>query len=136
MSDDGNDPHVPLGDPRHGARAAQLPPGLVPDSVVQLNHADEIDTDVLIIGSGMGGSTLAWALRNAGAKVLVVERGGFLPREPENHDPAQMYLMGRYKNAGYWYDGSTGAPFAPGVYYWVGGNTTFYGAALMRLLSG
>jgi choline dehydrogenase-like flavoprotein len=117
MPDDGNDPQVPE---------------LAPESVVQLNHADEIDTDVLIIGSGMGGSTLAWALRNAGAKVLVVERGGFLPREPENHDPAQMYLKGRYKNAGYWYDGITGAPFAPGAYYWVGGNTKFYGASLPR----
>lgn len=132
MSDDGNDPRVPFGDPRHSAWAAQLPPELAPDSVVRLDHADEVDTDVLIIGSGMGGSTLAWALRGAGAKVLVVERGGFLPREPENHDPAQMYLKGRYKNAGYWYDGSTGAPFAPGAYYWVGGNTKFYGASLPR----
>ncbi|MEU1667606.1 hypothetical protein ABZ547_29320 [Streptomyces sparsogenes] len=43
-----------------------------------------------------------------------------------------MYIRGRYKNAGYWYDGGSGKPFAPGVYYWVGGNTRFYGAMLPR----
>jgi choline dehydrogenase-like flavoprotein len=104
----------------------------MPESIVTLDDRDEIDTDVLIIGSGMGGGTLAWALRNSGARVLIAERGDFLPREPENSQPEQMYLKGRYKNAGLWYDGHTGKPFAPGVYYWVGGNTKFYGAALPR----
>jgi choline dehydrogenase-like flavoprotein len=102
------------------------------ESIVTLDDRDEIDTDVLIIGSGMGGGTLAWALRNSGARVLIAERGDFLAREPENSQPEQMYLKGRYKNAGLWYDGHTGKPFAPGVYYWVGGNTKFYGAALPR----
>src|SRR5882724_3635130 len=80
----------------------------------------------------MGGGTLAWALRDSGVRVLVVERGGFLPREPENAQPEHVYLHGRYKNAGHWYDGHTGRPFAPGTYYWVGGNTRFYGASLPR----
>ncbi|MEQ0565196.1 GMC family oxidoreductase [Amycolatopsis sp. NEAU-NG30] len=109
-----------------------LPGGLTADVLEAPGERDEIDTDVLIIGSGMGGSTLAWALRDSGARVLVVERGRFLPREPENSQPEQMYLKGRYKNAGRWYDGGTGKPFAPGVYYWVGGNTRFYGAMLPR----
>ena len=93
---------------------------------------DEIDTDILIVGAGMGGSALAWALRDSGRNVLLVERGGFLPREPENSDPVQMYLKGRYKNAGSWYDGRTGEGFSPGVYYWAGGNTRFWGASTPR----
>jgi choline dehydrogenase-like flavoprotein len=64
-----------------------------PESVVTLDDADEIDTDILIIGSGMGGGTLAWALRDSGARVLLVERGDFLPREPENSQPEQMYIL-------------------------------------------
>ncbi|KAK1184911.1 GMC family oxidoreductase [Streptomyces sp. NBS 14/10] len=113
-------------------RQDYTPPELRPDSLVSVDASGEISTDVLIIGSGMGGSSLAWALKDTGLKVLVVERGNFLPREPENSQPAEMYIKGRYKNAGYWYDGSTGKPFAPGVYYWVGGNTRFYGAMLPR----
>ncbi|WP_433502651.1 GMC oxidoreductase [Pseudonocardia halophobica] len=132
MSEASNDPYIPLGAPREGVRDAGPPEGLAPAAVLTLDDADEIDTDVLIVGSGMGGGTLAYALREAGAEVLVVERGGFLPREPENHQPEHMYLKGRYKNAGYWYDGRTGEPFAPGTYYWVGGNTKFYGASLPR----
>jgi choline dehydrogenase-like flavoprotein len=91
-----------------------------------------IETDILIVGSGMGGGTLSWALRNSGRQVLVAERGDFLPREPENSQPTAMYLDKRYTNAEEWYDGSTGKAFRPGVYYWVGGNTKFYGACLPR----
>lgn len=115
-----------LPDPTH------VPAGLDPESLASVPSNGEIDTDVLIIGSGMGGGTLAWALRDAGLRVLIVERGGFLPREPENSQPAEMHIKGRYKNAGHWYDGRTGKPFAPGTYYWVGGNTRFYGASLPR----
>lgn len=91
-----------------------------------------VRADIVIIGSGMGGSTLAWALKDTGADVLVVERGDFLPREPQNSDPAEMYVKKRYRNAEPWIDGSSGKEFAPGVYYYVGGNTKFYGAALPR----
>ncbi|MGW3473105.1 GMC oxidoreductase [Saccharopolyspora sp. NPDC000995] len=125
-----NEEHVAHGVPPK--RDTGFPPELDADAVVSLDDAHEIDTDVLIIGSGMGGSTLAWALRDLGARVLVVERGGFLPREPENSQPEEMYVKGRYKNAGHWYNGHTGEPFAPGTYYWVGGNTKFYGASLPR----
>ncbi|MEV8057528.1 GMC family oxidoreductase [Streptomyces antimycoticus] len=116
----------------HPVRLDYTPPELRPDALVSAGTVEEISSDVLIIGSGMGGSSLAWALKDSGLDVLVVERGHFLPREPENSQPAEMYMKGRYKNAGYWYDGSTGKPFAPGVYYWVGGNTRFYGAMLPR----
>jgi choline dehydrogenase-like flavoprotein len=91
-----------------------------------------LETDVLIIGSGMGGGTLAWALRNSGLDVIVAERGGFLPREPENSQPRAVFVEGRYKTAPEWVDGQTGSPFQPGTYYWVGGSTKIYGASLPR----
>ena len=101
-----------------------------PESIAQ--PEDRMTADVVIIGSGMGGGTLAWALRNSGLDVLVVERGHFLPREPENAQPAEVFLRKRYTTAQPWYDGSTGKPFQPGVYYSVGGNTKLYGACLPR----
>jgi choline dehydrogenase-like flavoprotein len=88
--------------------------------------------DVVIIGSGMGGGTLAWALKDTGLDVLIVERGQFLPREPENSQPDHVFIKKRYVTSKPWYDAKTGQPFQPGVYYWVGGNTKMYGASLPR----
>ena len=90
-----------------------------------------VSADIVIIGSGMGGSTLAWALRQGGASVLVVERGQFLPRERENWSPQAVFAEGRYKNAEQW-STDAGTRFDPGVYYYVGGNTKLYGAMLPR----
>lgn len=91
-----------------------------------------VTCDVAVIGSGMGGATLAHALRDCGAWVLVVERGDFLPREDANRSPAEVFLNGRYKNAGQWHDAANGKPFQPGVHYYVGGNTKVFGACLPR----
>lgn len=88
--------------------------------------------DILIIGSGAGGGTLARSLRGSGAQVLILERGGYLPREPENWSPSAVFEKHRYKPEERWED-SGGKPFRPGVHYWVGGNTKVYGAALPRL---
>jgi choline dehydrogenase-like flavoprotein len=99
----------------------------VPDKVGEI-----VDCDIAVIGSGMGGGTLAYALRNSGANVLVVERGDFLPREKANSSPVDVFEKRRYKNSEKWYDGSTGKPFEPGVHYYVGGNTKVYGACLPR----
>ena len=93
---------------------------------------DTLTADVVIIGSGMGGGTLAWALKDAGLDVLIVERGKFLPREPENSQPDHVFIKKRYVTSKPWYDAYTGKPFHPGVYYWVGGNTKMYGACLPR----
>ncbi len=106
-----------------------LAQGLPADAV--LSPEGDVDCDVAIIGSGMGGGTMAHALRDSGAKVLLVERGDFLPREWENWSPEDVHLKGRYKNAEEWYAAS-GGTFRPGVYYYVGGNTKFYGATLPR----
>jgi choline dehydrogenase-like flavoprotein len=78
-------------------------------------HDELITADVAIIGSGMGGGTMAWALKDSGARVLLVERGQRLPAEPENSDLDEVYIKGRYKNAETWYNGRTGEGFKPGV---------------------
>jgi choline dehydrogenase-like flavoprotein len=91
-----------------------------------------LDADIVVVGTGMGGAAAAWALRGCGARVLLLERGTFLPREPDNWSPKAVFLSGRYKNAEPWYDGHTGQPFKPGVHYYVGGNTKVYGASLPR----
>jgi choline dehydrogenase-like flavoprotein len=87
--------------------------------------------DVVIVGSGMGGGTLAFALKDAGASVLLIERGDFLPTEPQNWDPQEVFGKKRYKNAEQWFD-PQGKPFDPGTYYYVGGNTKLYGSSLVR----
>jgi choline dehydrogenase-like flavoprotein len=88
--------------------------------------------DIVIIGSGAGGGTLARALSSSGAKILILERGDFLPNEPQNWSPEAVFLENRYKAKEIWED-AQGQPFKPGVHYFVGGNTKVYGAALPRL---
>ena len=87
---------------------------------------------VVIVGSGMGGGTLAWGLAQRGIDTLVLERGHTLPREPENWSPEAVFLDRRYKPAETWLD-DDGNEFHPGVHYVVGGNTKVYGASLPRL---
>ena len=88
--------------------------------------------DVIIIGSGAGGGTLARHLAPSGKRILVLERGGWLPRELANWDANEVFVKNRYVPKETWYDKDNKA-FQPGVHYWVGGATKFYGAALYRL---
>jgi choline dehydrogenase-like flavoprotein len=90
-----------------------------------------LGADVVVVGSGMGGGTIARALTRRGVDVLILERGERLPREPENWSPRAVFLERRYKPAERWLDGA-GRAFAPGVHYVVGGNTKVYGASLPR----
>src|SRR3954471_22374228 len=90
------------------------------------------DYDVIIIGTGAGGGTLAHRLAPSGKRVLLLERGGYLPREPENWDSRAIFRDDRYLSGEVWYD-RAGAPFKPHQQYFVGGNTKFYGAILFRL---
>ncbi len=92
---------------------------------------DRIDCDIAVVGSGMGGATLAWALRESGARVLVLEQGDFLPRERQNWSARDVHQLGRYKNSDPWID-ADGHAFVPGNYHYVGGSTKFYGATLPR----
>jgi choline dehydrogenase-like flavoprotein len=88
--------------------------------------------DIIIIGTGAGGGTLAYRLAPTGKRILLLERGDFLPRERENWDPAAVFVHARYQAKELWY-GSDGRSFHPGIHYWVGGNTKMYGGALFRL---
>ena len=88
--------------------------------------------DVVIIGSGAGGGTIAQRLAPTGKSILILERGEHLPREAENWDAKAVFVQHRYRTQERWYD-KAGRPFTPNTHYWVGGNTSFYGAALMRL---
>ncbi len=87
--------------------------------------------DIAIIGSGMGGSAVAYGLRASGARILLIERGDFIPAEAANWDPDAVAGAGRYACDDTWYDRS-GQPFRPRAYYAVGGNTKVYGAAMLR----
>jgi choline dehydrogenase-like flavoprotein len=88
--------------------------------------------DVIIIGSGAGGGTLAWKLAPSGKRILLIERGDYVPREPENWSTRAVNVQGRYQTREMWKDGD-GKSLHPHTNYWVGGNTKFYGAALFRL---
>jgi choline dehydrogenase-like flavoprotein len=87
--------------------------------------------DVIIIGTGAGGGTLAHRLAPSGKRILLLERGGWLPREKANWDSKAVFLEERYKAHEAWRD-KDGKEFHPGIHYWVGGNTKVYGAALLR----
>ena len=88
--------------------------------------------DVAIIGTGAGGGTLAYALAGSGKRILLVERGGWLPREKENWNPHEVFKNERYHTAESWLD-RDGKAFRPGTNYYVGGNTKLYGAVLLRM---
>ena len=116
--------------------------------VVRLQRCDNFDTfvtplytgalmniteyDVIIIGTGAGGGTLAYKLAPSGKKILVLEQGDFLPREKANWSALEVYQKERYHTSEHWYD-KDGKAFRPQTGYWVGGNTKVYGAALLRL---
>jgi choline dehydrogenase-like flavoprotein len=91
-----------------------------------------LETDIAIIGSGMGGGSLAYALRDSGAQVLIIEQGDFLPVERENWSFDAVHTQGRYKNSAPWRDAINGTDFVPGNYHYVGGSTKLYGATLPR----
>ena len=88
--------------------------------------------DVIIIGSGAGGGTLSYRLAPSGKKILILERGDFVPREKANWDPKLVNLEGKYQTREHWFD-AKGEQLHPHTNYYVGGNTKFYGAALFRL---
>jgi choline dehydrogenase-like flavoprotein len=88
--------------------------------------------DVIVIGSGAGGGTLVRHLAPSGKRILLLERGGWLPREPQNWSAADVFVENRYVSPDTWYD-AEGKPFQPQVHYYVGGATKLYGAALYRM---
>lgn len=88
--------------------------------------------DIVILGSGAGGGTMAHALAPTGARILLVERGEAVPREPDNWSPAAVWHELRYRTRERWLD-DRGDDFVPYTHYCVGGNTKFWGSVLIRL---
>jgi choline dehydrogenase-like flavoprotein len=88
--------------------------------------------DIIIIGSGAGGGTLALKLATSGKRILILERGGYLPREKQNWDATEVFVKNRYVSKDIWHD-KEGKVFQPDVHYYVGGATKMFGAAMFRL---
>jgi len=88
--------------------------------------------DIIIIGSGAGGGTIAHALSESPAKILILERGDFIPQEDENWNPEAVWKHLRYQTSERWVD-DRGTEFRPYTHYCVGGNTKFWGSVLYRL---
>lgn len=88
--------------------------------------------DVIIIGTGAGGGTLAHRLAPSGKRVLILERGDYVPRETDNWSPLAVNVKAKYNTGEVWHD-KDGKELHPHTNYYVGGNTKFYGAALFRL---
>lgn len=88
--------------------------------------------DIIIIGTGPGGGTLAYKLAPSGKNILLLERGGYIPREKDNWNSRTVFIENRYKAKETWRD-KNGATFHPGIHYNVGGNSKVYGAALLRM---
>ncbi|PKR53901.1 GMC oxidoreductase [Thalassospira marina] len=90
-----------------------------------------VSCDIIIIGSGIGGATLASSLAPTGAKILILERGPHLQHTPESRDDVAIFQKGFYQSDEEWL-ATDGERFLPGNYYYVGGNSKFYGAVMYR----
>lgn len=88
--------------------------------------------DVIIVGTGAGGGTLAHKLASTGKKILILERGDFMPLEEQNRSNVDVFKRERYHAPEQWHD-TDGEPFYPQTNYAVGGNTKIYGAVLLRM---
>jgi choline dehydrogenase-like flavoprotein len=88
--------------------------------------------DVIVIGSGPGGASLAHRLAPSGKRILILERGGWLPRAAANWDPRNVFIENAYRANETWFD-RRGKSFHPGLHHFVGGNSKVFGAALFRL---
>ncbi|QHI96185.1 dehydrogenase [Aristophania vespae] len=90
-----------------------------------------IKPDIVVIGSGVGGGGVAYQLASTGARVLILERGDFLPKEAQNRDAEAVFVQNRYRTKEEWQH-DNGKRFRPGHYHFVGGHTKFYGTAMFR----
>ena len=96
------------------------------------NGASSMHYDVIVIGSGPGGASLAQRLAPTGKRILILERGGYLPRTEDNWNSHAVFVEGKYQAPETWTN-ADGDTFHPGLHYYVGGNSKVYGSALFRL---
>jgi choline dehydrogenase-like flavoprotein len=88
-------------------------------------------TDILVIGSGIGGATVAAGLAGSGASITILERGEQIMPSEHARSARSIFQQGYYRPSETWRD-ADGREFNPGNYYYVGGNSKFYGAVLLR----
>ncbi|MEO1622940.1 MAG: GMC family oxidoreductase [Cyanobacteria bacterium J06632_3] len=93
---------------------------------------DDQHYDIIIVGTGAGGGTLAQRLAPTGKRILILERGDRMPLEEQNRADVDVFQKGRYRSPEQWYD-REGEPFSPQMNYAIGGNTKIYNATLMRM---
>jgi choline dehydrogenase-like flavoprotein len=91
----------------------------------------ESQFDVIIIGTGAGGGTLAYHLAPSGKRILILERGDYVVREKDNWNSQVVNIEAKYNTKELWRD-HEGKELHPQTNYYVGGNTKVYGAALFR----
>lgn len=87
--------------------------------------------DTVIIGSGIGGSSLAYSLADSGRRIVILERGDYLKHTPESRDDVAIFQKGFYHSKEEWF-GTDGEAILPNNYYYVGGNSKFFGAVMFR----
>ena len=110
----------------------QAHPTLQPSSDNTGADASPTHYDVIIVGSGPGGASVAQRLAPTGKRILILERGHYLPRSQANWDAKTVFVDGAYQVDDTWY-GADGHSFKPGLHRYVGGNSKVYGAALFRM---
>lgn len=88
--------------------------------------------DLIVIGTGPGGASLAYRLAPTNKRILILERGDYLPRSQDNWNSQVVFVDAAYQVKETWTN-SAGATFSPALHYYVGGNSKVYGAALFRL---
>jgi choline dehydrogenase-like flavoprotein len=93
---------------------------------------DDNHYNVIVIGSGAGGGTLAGQLARSGKTVLLLERGGQLPLVDQNVADVDLFRKDRYHPGEQWF-GTDGDPFSPQTVYALGGNTKIWGGVLERM---
>lgn len=93
---------------------------------------DDRHYDVIVIGSGAGGGTLAGQLAASGRTVLLLERGGSMPLADQNVADVDLFRKDRYHPGEQWF-GTDGDPFSPQTIYALGGNTKIWGGVLERM---
>ena len=93
---------------------------------------DDNHYDVILIGSGAGGGTLAASLADAGHTVLLLERGGVMPQADQNVAEVSLFRKQRYHPEEKWF-GTDGDPFSPQMVHAIGGNTKIWGGVLERM---
>src|SRR4051812_31237668 len=99
-----------------------------------MSHPEAGPYDAVAIGSGFGGCMAALGLVVAGWRVLMLERGGWVRRGPENWQGDGAFVRTRFYAADSTYrvDSGKGAPDEQNLCTCVGGPSVFYGGASFR----